>query len=79
MPLREFSCACGNRFEELVGAGARVECPRCGGRKLKRLLSTFAVSAAAGSSRTRDAGPGDSPTGCGTCGDPRGPGACGGE
>ncbi len=32
MPIYEFACAsCGERFEELVPAGAYVPCPACGG------------------------------------------------
>jgi putative FmdB family regulatory protein len=74
MPLREFACeACGHRFEELVGPDDSAACPKCSGRKLRRLLSTFAVSAAASTPRSASS---DSPAPCGSCGDPRGPGAC---
>ena len=72
MPLREYACkSCKHRFEEIVSGEETPRCPRCGGRRLKRLLSTFAVSAGSG---TRSAG--DESGACGSCGDPRGPGAC---
>ena len=58
-------------YEQLVTAERRPECPRCQGRRLTRLLSTFAVSTGSGRAAARE------PAGsCGTCGDPRGPGSC---
>lgn len=41
MPIYEFECEkCGERFEELVAAGAEgVACPSCGARETRRLLS----------------------------------------
>ncbi len=72
MPLYEFSCAdCGARFEILVRSSTEPRCPACASEALERQLSTFAVGG------TRSASPmmtGPSP--CGTCQDPRGPGAC---
>ena len=44
MPLREFRCGrCKTRFEELVRSGAdnNVACPRCGSKRLRRLMSGF--------------------------------------
>ncbi|MGH9796950.1 MAG: FmdB family zinc ribbon protein [Candidatus Polarisedimenticolia bacterium] len=91
MPLFEYSCrGCGRRFEALVYGAERPGCPACGGRKLEKLLSTFAVGASAGAAGfdtggdaggdgAADADDGASGGGCGTCGDPRGPGACGPE
>jgi putative FmdB family regulatory protein len=41
MPIYEFECEeCGSRFEELV-SGGRVDlaCPRCGSRRILRLIS----------------------------------------
>jgi putative FmdB family regulatory protein len=71
MPLREFSCdVCRHRFEELVSEGERIVCPACGSALLTRRFSAFAVATSGG--RT-EAGP---EGGCGSCGDPRGPGAC---
>jgi putative FmdB family regulatory protein len=72
MPLYEYECrGCGKTFEALVDASRTAKCPACDGVDLTRLLSVFAVS-------TRDAAPSRSaaPGPCGTCGDPRGPGAC---
>ncbi len=70
MPLFEYTCdACAHRFESLVMGARKPSCPSCGGRRLTKLLSTFAVS-----SGSRDSA---APAGgCGSCGDPRGPGSC---
>ena len=71
MPLFDFLCsACQHSFEELVSAGERPACPECDSRKVQRQLPVFAVNA--GGEAPMPAGPG----GCGSCGDPRGPGAC---
>ncbi|MBM4014171.1 MAG: zinc ribbon domain-containing protein [Planctomycetes bacterium] len=76
MPLLEFRCGeCEHRFEDLVRSAAEAACLRCGSRRVERLLSAFAV---------RSSGGGSAPSacemppagGCGSCGDPRGPGAC---
>jgi putative FmdB family regulatory protein len=42
MPIYEFECkGCGERFEELVAAGAEgVACPSCGAHETRRLLSS---------------------------------------
>ena len=71
MPLYEYDCReCGKRFEVIVQGRTTPECPACHGTSLERALSTFAVSS---NGRTAaQSGPGP----CGTCGDPRGPGAC---
>ena len=72
MPLYEYRCeSCSHRFEALVQGSSRPTCAKCGGRRLEKLLSTFAV--AGGSSATFEPG---TDAGCGTCGDPRGPGSC---
>ena len=46
MPIFEYECSgCRERFELLV-SGAEESgraCPRCGGTRLRRLLSSFAV------------------------------------
>jgi putative FmdB family regulatory protein len=69
MPLFDYACRdCGHRFEALVQGRRRPSCPECDGRRLDKQLSAFAVGSGA-----RDVAP---PAGCGTCGDPRGPGAC---
>ena len=74
MPLFEYRCAsCDKHFERFVSTGAETSCPECGGSDVRRLLSVFAVSTArAGTS----AGRGEPGAACGSCGDPRGPGAC---
>lgn len=54
MPLYEFECpACHEEFEELVrnaGAVSEVACPKCGQRKVKKKLSTFASRVSGGAS-----------------------------
>jgi putative FmdB family regulatory protein len=73
MPLFEYRCrACERRFEEFVLGDARPRCPACASPKLEKLLSVFAVA----SSRGASAVPSAAPAGCGSCGDPRGPGSC---
>jgi putative FmdB family regulatory protein len=72
MPLYEYRCAdCGNRFEEFVIGKPKIECPDCRGKSVEKLLSVFAVSNGE-SRRAAESTPGA----CGSCGDPRGPGAC---
>jgi putative FmdB family regulatory protein len=73
MPIYEYTCqACHHRFEHLTRAGHEAVCPACDGTALDKQLSTFAVRANGASAHDgfREAGP------CGSCGDPRGPGAC---
>lgn len=54
MPIYEFDCQdCGEPFEELVfssAAMARLECPSCGSKQVKKKLSTIASRAPAGGS-----------------------------
>jgi putative FmdB family regulatory protein len=72
MPLFEYICrGCDHRFETLVTAERTPVCPACRGLDLEKQLSVFAVSGT--SVKSQDALP---MGGCGTCGDPRGPGAC---
>jgi putative FmdB family regulatory protein len=71
MPLYEYDCQnCAHHFEALVRGAEAPACPACHGTDLQRALSTFAVSTGSAPKRPMAAGP------CGTCGDPRGPGAC---
>jgi putative FmdB family regulatory protein len=71
MPIFEYECrSCHRRFEAIVQGRQRPVCPACGKRDLDKQLSAFAVTS--GRSDGFDAGGG----GCGTCGDPRGPGSC---
>ncbi|MCC6522873.1 MAG: zinc ribbon domain-containing protein [Polyangiaceae bacterium] len=76
MPLYEFVCGkCKKPFEELVSSSeaSSPPCPACGAGGSERVLSVFAVGHAEGRSSARaDA----LPAGCGSCGNPDGPGAC---
>jgi putative FmdB family regulatory protein len=72
MPLYEYACKqCNHQFEALVRGATAPECPACHGQELERRLSVFAAHTAG--STPQYAGPSGA---CGTCGDPRGPGAC---
>ena len=74
MPVYEYVCkSCSNAFEELVRGDERVACPECESPKVEKRFSTFATSNDQGS--RAPAAMHEMP-GCGTCGDPRGPGAC---
>ncbi len=69
MPIFEYICKeCDHQFEALVFGNKNASCPKCGSKKLVQQLSVFAVSARSSSNVPVGA--------CGTCGDPRGPGAC---
>ena len=71
MPIYEYKCdECRSDFELLVNAGTTPVCPACASDSLRKRLSAFAVGRG-GASRTPSAAPA-----CGTCGDPRGAGAC---
>ena len=72
MPLFEYTCqSCDRRFEHLTRADNVPTCPACNGQALTKHLSTFAVGANGATDRDFSA-----PGPCGSCGDPRGPGAC---
>ncbi len=72
MPLYEYECQdCHQHFELLVREQTVLACPACRSRAIEKQLSVFAVGAPA-TSMTRASAPGP----CGSCGDPRGPGAC---
>jgi putative FmdB family regulatory protein len=74
MPIFEYICRdCHHRFETLVTGSRTPSCPTCASVALDKQLSVFAVSSSS-SPASRDAAPAGG--GCGTCGDPRGPGAC---
>ena len=75
MPVYEFVCRrCEHPFEELVLGSEVPCCPACASEELEKRFSTFATRA--------ETAPAPMPapmprsTGCGTCGDPRGPGSC---
>ena len=68
MPIFEYACKeCGTEFAALVQGAATAACPSCTSAELKKKLPSFAV---AGRTAREPMGP------CGTCGDPRGAGAC---
>ena len=67
MPIYEYACrACGHEFETLVRGSEQPACSSCASPDLEKKLSVFAAHG--------DNQPQAAP--CGTCGDPRGPGAC---
>jgi len=72
MPIYEYVCKkCDHAFELLVHGDTVAECPECKSRKLEKQHSVFSASVRDGSSALA---PSASP--CGSCGNPRGPGAC---
>ena len=74
MPLFEYECrGCGHHFEYLTRGDQSPACPGCQSADLQKLLSVFAAHGsgpAKSFSHPATSGP------CGSCGDPRGPGAC---
>ena len=45
MPIYEYQCSgCEQVFEAIVQGSQTPSCPGCGGKKLNKLFSTFAVS-----------------------------------
>ena len=71
MPIFEYICKeCNHEFEALVYGTQKPECPKCRSRKLAPQLSVFAVAAKTSAGESVASAP------CGSCGDPRGPGAC---
>jgi putative FmdB family regulatory protein len=71
VPLYEYICrACASDFEQLVRRDDAPACPACGAAEVTRVLSVTAPG------RPRDEVATPASGGCGTCGDPRGPGAC---
>jgi putative FmdB family regulatory protein len=79
MPIFEYICQeCQHEFETLVFGHDKAKCPKCDSRKLSPQLSVFAMATKGMSTKGMPAkGSSPAPTGgCGSCGDPRGPGAC---
>jgi putative FmdB family regulatory protein len=76
MPIFEYICQqCQHEFETLIFGRDKAKCPKCQSQKLSPQLSVFAMSTkemSAKSSMRTSASTGA----CGSCGDPRGPGAC---
>jgi putative FmdB family regulatory protein len=76
MPIFEYVCNdCHHEFEALIFGKQKAECPKCQSKKLKAQLSVFAVSAKGGASSRPSFSDGPAEA-CGSCGDPRGAGAC---
>jgi len=73
MPIYEYVCsACEHAFEALVYGSERPACPSCSSRELEKQFSTFGTRRGTAEPDAPLSGRGS----CGTCGDPRGPGAC---
>jgi putative FmdB family regulatory protein len=71
MPIFEYACQeCNHQFEALVYGSQQAKCPKCQSKKLAQQLSVFAMSSKGSTSASSEVGA------CGSCGDPRGPGAC---
>jgi putative FmdB family regulatory protein len=71
MPIFEYRCkSCGKSFEAIVSGSSLPACPDCASADLEKQFSVFAVGSGGPS-------PSSLPPGCASCGDPRGPGACG--
>src|SRR5262252_6444413 len=73
MPLFEYECrGCGKQFEYLTRADQTPSCPACHGVELQKLLSVFAAQSDSPAKSFKSM----PPEPCGSCGDPRGAGAC---
>jgi len=72
MPIYEYHCDdCAKELELLVpNSRAQPDCPHCGGKKLTKLLSTFAAKGDSSSSSASSSSSG----GCCPCG--KGAGSC---
>lgn len=65
MPIYEYHCdECGEDSELLVNGGTQPDCPKCGGKKLSKLLSIVAAPSREGAARGEEA----RPMGGGSCG-----------
>jgi putative FmdB family regulatory protein len=71
MPIFEYVCQqCQHEFETLIFGRDQAKCPKCQSQKLSPRLSVFAMSTKSSGSPSATKGA------CGSCGDPRGAGAC---
>jgi putative FmdB family regulatory protein len=74
MPIYEYVCKeCRKGFEVLVRGSAVPECPACHSTRLDKQLSVFSASVQTPFGAAKSV---PELSACGTCGDPRGPGAC---
>lgn len=72
MPLFDFVCrTCEHGFEALVSRDGQPSCPECQSADVEKQLARTAPGRVAGGTSAPP-----SFAGCGSCGDPRGPGAC---
>jgi putative FmdB family regulatory protein len=77
MPIFEYVCKqCQHEFEAIVFGQQKAECPKCQSKKLEPQLSVFAVSAKGAATSSPSYFPNAPAGACGSCGDPRGAGAC---
>jgi putative FmdB family regulatory protein len=78
MPIYEYLCkACSAHFEALVTGSSKPHCPECDSSRLEQQYSSFAVGAPKGKGQFSKSAPSSRKGGgCGSCGDPRGPGSC---
>jgi putative FmdB family regulatory protein len=71
MPIFEYVCQqCRHQFEAIVLGTQKATCPKCESKRLSQQLSSFAVRGEKSQEPSGASGP------CGSCGDPRRPGAC---
>ena len=77
MPIYEYICQdCEMQFEALVTGGGQPHCPECDSARLEQQYSSFAMGSPKGKGQFSKSAPTTRRGGCGTCGDPRGPGSC---
>lgn len=70
MPIYEYVCQqCQKPFDLIVRGEVKPTCPFCQSQELVKQFSAFAVGNGQSQTPVEAAA-------CGTCGDPRGPGAC---
>jgi putative FmdB family regulatory protein len=54
VPIYEYQCMeCGEKFEKFVrsmNSPLKIECPKCGGRKVEKRLSVFGVQSSGSAS-----------------------------
>ena len=71
MPIFEYVCQkCSHQFEAVVLGTQKAACPKCESKRLYQKISSFAVRG----EKSHESASSDGA--CGSCGDPRGPGAC---
>ena len=68
MPIYEYACSCGKRFEKLVRRfGDAVSCPSCQSPDVEKQLSVFAVATSAPSPAFSGCGAGPHAPAAGGC------------